>query len=1074
MTPSINIEQNSSEGLIYLPTPNARNVIGEIVNSFNAGFHSFNIIGSYGTGKSSFILALEKDLKTGSNLIIKNNGQFNGCKEFEFIKIVGDYAPMMRVVGEKFENTDFVDSKNFFEIFKNEYQKRAKKGVFLFIMIDEFGKILEHAAKNNPESELYFLQMFSEFVNNPKNNIILITTLHQNFSSYAKKLSQEQKNEWTKVKGRFKEIVFNEPVEQLLYLAAKSLESNFKTMKNKGFEQLYEIAIKSKCIASSISKETAFQLYPMDLLAANALTLSIQRYGQNERTLFTFLEAKGQNSFSNFKDAAYRTFSIADVYDYDIYNFYTYLSEVNSDSTNWTAIRVALERVESCIEVENIPSAFRLVKSIGMLNLFGPAGTIINKEILCKYAKYALDIDNAEILIDRLIQFKIIRYAIYRSQYILFEGTDIDIEGEILKASSIVPKSRDFIGKLKANFNFKIDLAISTMYKRGTPRYFECVISDSPISTIPVDETDGYLNLVFDESKGALDKVFQASKICSEAILYVYFRNTNEAINHIWQIDKLDYILNSVIVDKSDKVAIRELENLMNFEKGLLNKAVSDALFNFMEDVVWIYKGEEIIINNNADYNRMLSQISDDVYKDTPILINELVNKHKTSGVISLARTNYLQALLEHSDEKFLGFKADKFPPEKTIYMSLLYNTGIHHQLEGVLYELSEPKEESFLPLWRLCEEFFISSTDRPRKLGELIKQLRMKPFKLKQGLIDFWLPTYLIIKKNDYSLYDSNGTYVPFINKETLEILQKSPSEFSIKAFKVDGVKLDLFNKYREAVSLKIEDGFSADSLIETIRPFIVFYKKLNNYAKHTKKFDNVQTLRFRDIIAKAKDPEKTFFEDLPKALGFKETSLSENNEILLRYVELIQNAIRDLRGCYSSLIDRIENAVIKALNLKSSIYIEYKIEIEKRYGVVKVQLLTSKQKTFLDRLISPMHDKIAWYQSISYVILDKQLESLLDEEEEYLIDGIVYLFNELTKYIEISNGGFDKSEIFYRFELISNSGELKPQMYSLSEKKVLKSKELEQKLNSILTGDDDIIICTLLNMLKNRMTNE
>lgn len=58
-TPSINIAQTIFDPNSYIVTQNAIKVIGNIVNSFNAGVHSFNIIGSYGTGKSNFILALE-------------------------------------------------------------------------------------------------------------------------------------------------------------------------------------------------------------------------------------------------------------------------------------------------------------------------------------------------------------------------------------------------------------------------------------------------------------------------------------------------------------------------------------------------------------------------------------------------------------------------------------------------------------------------------------------------------------------------------------------------------------------------------------------------------------------------------------------------------------------------------------------------------------------------------------------------------------------------------------------------------------------------------------------------------
>ncbi len=1069
--PSINIELNSTDELRYIPTPNARGVIGNIVDSFNSGIHSFNIIGSYGTGKSSFILALEKNLAEDTDILIPNKGQFNGYKKFHFINIVGDYAPMMELINRKLGYADSSDAKNFFDSFESYCDSIERKGKFLFIMIDEFGKMLEYAAKNNPERELYFLQKFSEFVNRPKRNIILITTLHQNFNSYAKKLSQEQKNEWTKVKGRFKEIVFNEPVEQLLYLAASRLENAQPSIANKGFKDLYNIALDSKFVSETISYDTAKKLYPLDLFAATALTLSIQRYGQNERTLFTFLEAKGSNSLAEFKASEHRTYSIADVYDYDIYNFYSYLSEVNSDSTNWAAIRVALERAESCLPVELIPDACKLVKAIGMFNLFGSAGVKIEREVLETYAQYALDINNASQILDKLQHFKIIRFATYKSQYVLFEGTDIDIEDEMLKASSVVPKSRDFIDKLKEHFNFRIDTAIAAYYRKGTPRYFEYIIDDSPTPLVPTDEIDGYINLIFNNSPRALDEIMTASQGCEEAILFVYFQNTEDVINHIWQLDKLEYILNTVIIDKSDKVAIREIENLIAYEKNLLNKSVIDAMFTYSDKIVWVYNGDVIRLRSKAEYNKLLSAICDEVYPDTPRFINELVNKHKPSGAISLARVNYLQSLLEHADEKLLGFPDDKFPPEKTIYLSLLYNTGIHRQVNGVVYELGEPAEESFMPLWKACENFFRSSAEKPKKLGELIKLLRSRPIKLKQGVIDFWLPSYLIIKKNDYSLYDSNGTYIPQINKETLELLQKSPAEFSIKAFNVEGVKLDLFNKYREAVNLNLGEGFSTESLIETIRPFLVFYKKLNDYAKRTKKFNNGKTLKFREVIAKAKDPEKTFFEDLPRAMGFSDTSIADNNDVLHRYVELLQKAIKDLRSCYAGLIDRIESALIDALNLKSHEYAQYKVELEGRYKNIKTQLLTTKQKTFLTRITTPMQDRTAWYQSISYVILDKQLEALLDEEEEYLIDNLIYFFKELTKYVEISAGSVDENDKFYRFEMISNEGELKPHIYRLNSHKEAKAIELENKIQKLLSGDNDLDVFTLLNILKNKL---
>ena len=343
-----------------------------------------------------------------------------------------------------------------------------------------------------------------------------------------------------------------------------------------------------------------------------------------------------------------------------------------------------------------------------------------------------------------------------------------------------MPRSKDVVDKLLENFSLPVEFANAAYYRKGTPRYFEYVISDYPINKQPQNEIDGYINLVFNESL-TLEKLKQETSTVEESILYAYFKRTDKVIDHIWMLDKLAYVQN--IVDSADKVAHRELKALMNHERGLLNASVLDALFGYSQDVVWVYRGDEF-------------------YFSTPIYINEMVNKHKPSGAMSLARVNYLSHLLENSTEYNLGFEDSMFKPEKTIYLTLLKNTGIHRLFLGT-YELDAPQEESFSDLWNVCEAFLEGSKEKHRKLAELINTLKARPFKLKQGVIDLWIPTYLIIKKNDYSLYNDSGVFIPFINREVLDIMQKSPGGFQIKAFNVEGVKLDLYNKYREALNL-------------------------------------------------------------------------------------------------------------------------------------------------------------------------------------------------------------------------------------------------------------------------------
>lgn len=55
---SANIETGVLGSEKYIVTANVENVANEIVSQYQSGVHSFTIIGTYGTGKSCFLLTL--------------------------------------------------------------------------------------------------------------------------------------------------------------------------------------------------------------------------------------------------------------------------------------------------------------------------------------------------------------------------------------------------------------------------------------------------------------------------------------------------------------------------------------------------------------------------------------------------------------------------------------------------------------------------------------------------------------------------------------------------------------------------------------------------------------------------------------------------------------------------------------------------------------------------------------------------------------------------------------------------------------------------------------------------------
>ncbi|HEY6436672.1 MAG TPA: hypothetical protein VIY47_08780, partial [Ignavibacteriaceae bacterium] len=185
-TPSINIVRDSEIDFNYIATPNATSIFGLLGADALTGIKAHIIIGAYGIGKSSFLLALQNTISHKKNHFKEFDKLTKQLPAFEFINIVGDYTSFIETVGNEFGiKGKGISAKEVIKAVKHKYESLEKKKKGLAIIVDEFGKFLEYAASNKPEAELYFIQQLAELVNTQDKELILVCTLHQSFNSYS-------------------------------------------------------------------------------------------------------------------------------------------------------------------------------------------------------------------------------------------------------------------------------------------------------------------------------------------------------------------------------------------------------------------------------------------------------------------------------------------------------------------------------------------------------------------------------------------------------------------------------------------------------------------------------------------------------------------------------------------------------------------------------------------------------------------------------------------------------------------------------------------------------------------------
>ncbi|MCW3788490.1 P-loop NTPase fold protein [Plebeiibacterium sediminum] len=1044
-TPSVNIIRDYDKELNYIVTPNATQIAKSIVNHYKTTGHCFNIIGSYGTGKSSFIWAMEQSLNRKKDFFYEDGNAFNNADSYDFINLVGSYSSILESLGKRFGVSN-ITPDNVIEGIDNYYKKIKQEGKFLIVVIDEYGKFLEYAAKNSSEESIYFIQQLAEYINLPERNIVLMTSLHQNFAQYGSGLNTKEKNEWNKVNGRFIDLTFNEPVEQLLYLAGERIKQ--WGFKKPSTNEVNKAILHAKIIknASAFDIEFGNKIFPLDLSSASCLTLALQLYGQNERSLFTFLNRQGFNSLYEHAETGNR-FHLGKVHDFIIENFYGFIiSSSNPHKSGWDAIRIALEKIETNFNGE-FDIAELIIKAIGLLNIFAPKGGKIDKNLIIDYLpQYSAEVIDS--VVDQLEKKQIIRFRSYSSRYILFEGTDLDFDKELEDAKKKVTSNKNVANAIKKIYNLPYILAKSISYQLGTPRFFEYIISETPVNIRPEGELDGYINLVFSEEITAEEVQNQSAS--EHAILYAYFERTGKIKNLLNKIDRIEFVIQQ---NPDDKVALSELNKLKDATLNELSTEILTNLISGKSGVKWFSNGKNIRIRSQKELNKRLSKICQNVYSSTPLLRNELLNKHKLSAAISSARKNFFTALLDNSDKEDIGFQKDKYPAEKTIYLSLLKNTGLHKKDKDDRWGFVVPDESSpIYSLWEKSMEILNRGKIERINVKTFYDELSIAPFKLKDGLLSFWVPTFLHINQDNYALFNDKG-YVPFLTKEVIEVFPKTYKDYTIKTFSVDGIKLNLLNTYRSLINKSPKEIGDRSVYIETIRPLFVFYRDLPEYTKQTKNISS-EALNFRNAIHNASDPETAFFVDIPKSLGYSGIDLKNESIDLEQYLKQLKDVIRELRECEQDLINQLEQTIKKIIGAPKANFAEYKKNLEERLGQVNIEIISSTQKRLLSRILMPSSRKSEWIKGLFNSLLNKGFDKIVDEEIPVFITKFKSSFKELERLVDLHKLNKSRSnESVYSIDIIDERGKVKNENIILPVKMSSKYKESESLINELIS---------------------
>ncbi|MGB3260513.1 MAG: hypothetical protein WBA80_06605, partial [Paenisporosarcina sp.] len=181
-----------------------------------------------------------------------------------------------------------------------------EKNLKLFIAYDEFGRFLQSLEIDQIYKTMQDLQDLAEAASRSNNSIQLLLISHKNMSQYMLGHNEEFKAEFQRIEKRFK-TYFVESDRATFYRIAQQYTKNLQeehfllnqeSADTKWILKKYNLF--NELNHQEIEKLIVEGSYPIHPLALFLLPRLSNTFGQNERTLFTFLESDESGGLNNF------------------------------------------------------------------------------------------------------------------------------------------------------------------------------------------------------------------------------------------------------------------------------------------------------------------------------------------------------------------------------------------------------------------------------------------------------------------------------------------------------------------------------------------------------------------------------------------------------------------------------------------------------------------------------------------------------------------------------------------------------------------------------------------------------
>jgi hypothetical protein len=935
----------------------------------DASDRAFSVVGPFGAGKSAFGLFLAHFLQRGpqSRRQLLQSLRVAGADE-----LLPDDAPALLAVLVPGNNSSLrreilralhaaleaqrrgpaaeallrevasaaegaaLDPQRVAELVQRAARLLAAQGQFrgILLLVDELGQYLDYAARHDEERDLFVLQSLAEMAaRSGEAPCLIVTILHQAFDRYSFSAGPTRRIEWAKVQGRFQDLPFQEPASQMIRMVAHALRPGARdplqaeraAWAERVAPAAAALGLRPPDIGPGEWAALLAACYPIHPTVLLALPQLFRQLAQNERSLFAFLHADEPHGLRDVLRSAPpggtpRIYRLDDLYSYVEASLGPSLFG-RARGQRWAELAEA--RAQLGEVSPSMLAALTVAGTIGALER--TAGLRASAAQVAFALVDAFETSDAEQVLDALDALQrrsLITYRRHRDSYIIWEGSDLDLDGLTRELRQELGERAALPALLQRHADATPRIARRHSYRTGATRAFAVryVAANQLEAAAPVAGYDGELLHVVPADEEEIARAERWSRDPARQDepqrITVLPRRVQELRHVLLDVAALRELLDERPELEHDRPARREVAGRLLEAQQALAQAIAETYGGGSR---WFHRNGEEPARTAREVDSLLSAASDATYPHAPRVWNELIVRRQLSSAGAKARRNLVEALLERANEEQLGLVG--YPPERAIYESVLRQGGLHRRDEAGVWRVGPPPADDPLrlrPAWEAMERLLEGAQAEPLPLTELLAALERPPYGVKAGLAPLLFAALYVARAGEIVIYE-RGSYAPMADVALFERLLARPEQFALRLSRADGARRQVYERLARALAPRALEQPVQPALLAVTLPLLRMVRALPEYSRQTGRLSRVAS-RLRDALRDARSPDELLFERLPLALGhepFRSDEPADDGRVGA-FAATLREAMQELQGAYPALLREIAATIGRAFGLR------------------------------------------------------------------------------------------------------------------------------------------------------------